>query len=231
MDGSLGKVEPGRIRDSGLDDKEPESPLYCPICETPQPHFLDFNGRKNVRCNRCSSLERHRSVWIYFREHTDLFEKPDRSFLHLAPERCFADRFASFFNSGYLTADLHMENVKVKMDIMNMPFPDLSFEVVYSSHVLEHVENYPRALAELYRVLAPHGWMVLLVTERGAEPTYRFAQVSPIGHIWSFGSDFSDVLRQTGFQVRRTTVAQLFTAHQIKSLRLKRRQEIFHCFK
>lgn len=204
---------------------------YCPVCENWQPDFHDFNGRKKARCIHCGSLERHRSVWIYFKEKTDLFKKVDRTFLHIAPEACFVDKFSCFFKSGYLTSDLNMARAMIKMNVMNIPYPDDSFEIVYSSHVLEHVENYVQALQELYRVLVPSGWMILLIPARAEDKTFRFAQKSQGGHIWKFGCDFIEILEKIGFNVKRWTIAELFPPSLIRSMRLKKKQEIFHCFK
>ena len=42
-------------------------------------------------------------------------------------------------------------------DAENLPFPDDSFDVVYSWGVLHHSPDTPRAIDEVYRVLAPGG--------------------------------------------------------------------------
>ena len=38
-----------------------------------------------------------------------------------------------------------------------LPFPDASFDVVFANHMLYHVPDRPRGLAEIARVLAPRG--------------------------------------------------------------------------
>lgn len=45
-------------------------------------------------------------------------------------------------------------------DGRNIPFPDSSFDVVYSSNVLEHVRDLPYLEAEMKRVLKPGGYCV-----------------------------------------------------------------------
>jgi SAM-dependent methyltransferase len=42
-------------------------------------------------------------------------------------------------------------------DVQNLPFGDESFDAVIANHMLFHVENRPRALAEISRVLRPGG--------------------------------------------------------------------------
>lgn len=45
-------------------------------------------------------------------------------------------------------------------DCERLPFPDASFDVVYTSNVLEHLEDVRRSLKEMLRVLRPGGVMV-----------------------------------------------------------------------
>jgi len=42
-------------------------------------------------------------------------------------------------------------------DVQDLPFPDASFDAVIANHMLFHVEDRPRALAEIVRVLRPGG--------------------------------------------------------------------------
>jgi SAM-dependent methyltransferase len=48
-------------------------------------------------------------------------------------------------------------------DGRNIPFPDSSFDVVFSSNVLEHVQDLPYLQAEIKRVLRPGGYCVHLM--------------------------------------------------------------------
>lgn len=47
-----------------------------------------------------------------------------------------------------------------RYDGRKLPFPDAAFDVVFSSNVLEHVEDVPGLLAESARVLRPGGVMI-----------------------------------------------------------------------
>ncbi len=51
------------------------------------------------------------------------------------------------------------ETIFGTIDMANyrIPFDDNSFDYVFSNQVLEHVQNYPEALSEIYRVLKPGG--------------------------------------------------------------------------
>ena len=51
----------------------------------------------------------------------------------------------------------------VEYDGINLPFPNRSYDVVFSSHVLEHVVHLDEVLKEMYRVLADDGICIHLV--------------------------------------------------------------------
>lgn len=49
-------------------------------------------------------------------------------------------------------------------DVMSLPYDDQSFDVVMAAHVVEHLPNPHRALAEMVRVLKPGGMVFLCMT-------------------------------------------------------------------
>ena len=53
-------------------------------------------------------------------------------------------------------------------DITDYPAPDAAFDVVFFNHVLEHIPDDRRALAEVYRILKPGGLLILGVPNEGA---------------------------------------------------------------
>ncbi len=48
-------------------------------------------------------------------------------------------------------------------DGRNLPFPDASQDSVYSSHCLEHIDDYRQAIAEWFRVIRPGGHLIIIV--------------------------------------------------------------------
>lgn len=48
-------------------------------------------------------------------------------------------------------------------DAERLPFPDASFDIVYSYGVLHHTPDTPRAFAEVHRVLRPGGTMLAMI--------------------------------------------------------------------
>jgi len=156
-------------------------------------------------------LERHRLTWLFLERHTPILSDQLRV-LHVAPEAGMSRRFRSLSNLDYVTADLDPERADVQMDIMNIPFPDGQFDVVLCSHVLEHVEDANRAMAELRRVVAPTGFALLDVPiDQSLQDTYedwtitspreRAKAFGQFNHVRWFGRNFPDLLRAAGFDV------------------------------
>lgn len=196
---------------------------YCPLCERSSRRFRPFGRgrlRPDAQCPHCSSLERHRFVWLYFQHRTDLFNGVYKRVLHVAPEACLEPPLRAKLGDGYLTADLHHEHAMVKMDITRIDYPAASFDVIYCSHVLEHVEDDAKALAEFRRVLHPNGWAILLVpiTSKTTvedptikEPAARLKAFGREDHVRSYGPDYVERLEAAGFDVNTSGARNLVT--------------------
>lgn len=138
---------------------------YCPVCGKHLKKFgkSGLQPRDDVKCLKCGSLERHRLVWLYFTKMTDLFDEKPKKMLHIAPEFCFEKRLKNRIDAGYITADLNDPGTMVKMNITDIHYPDESFDVIYCSHVLEHVVDNISAISGFHRVLKRNGWAIILV--------------------------------------------------------------------
>lgn len=185
---------------------------YCPVCRTYARKFADFGlkRRTDARCLHCGSLERHRLVWLYFQRRTDLFDGKPKHVLHIAPEDCFVHRLREKLGKSYLTADLEDPAVMVQMDITDIRYPDGSFDVIYCSHVLQHVSDDVKAMRELCRVLKPGGWAVLLVPvflpqtfedPKITDPAERWRVYGHPDFLRGYGPDYCDRLKSAGFSV------------------------------
>jgi len=189
---------------------------WCPVCEhtlrrfAPRP-MVGSRRRTGVMCPHCGAYERHREVWLFFERKTDLFTRRNTQVLHVAPERCFERRFRTRIGRGYLTADLNDASADVRMDITNIQYPDQTFDVIYCSHVLEHVPDDRAALREFHRVLKRDGWAVILVPITVAEtledptitsPKERKRLYGLRDHVRRYGRDFVGRLTEAGFNVQ-----------------------------
>ncbi|HET7460135.1 MAG TPA: methyltransferase domain-containing protein [Longimicrobium sp.] len=193
---------------------------YCPVCEHEYARFLPFGDvvrREHALCPGCHSLERHRLLWRYLHERTELFSRPHR-LLHFAPERCLERRLGRAPTVDYVTADLQRGRAMLQLDITRQALPDASFDAVLAVDVLEHIEDDRAALRELRRVLRPGGWALLRVpldTTRAETlqdpairtPEDRAREYWHPDHLRLYGRDFPDRLREAGFTVREDDFA------------------------
>jgi len=113
-----------------------------------------------------------------------------KSILHFAPEPIFEKYFPKIFGS-YTSADLHMKNVDYKVDLINLPFEDNSYDFVFASHVLEHIKNDSQALSEISRILRPDGIAILPVPIIACN-TVEYPQPNPYeaDHVRAPGPDY-----------------------------------------
>ena len=91
--------------------------------------------RENALSPSTLSLERHRLLWLYLKNETDFFTA-QKKVLHMAPEQCFKKRFKKLKKLDYTTADLYAPNVDVKADILDLPFKENTFDVVFCQLLL-----------------------------------------------------------------------------------------------
>lgn len=216
---------------------------WCPVCERSSSRFREFGNppRADAQCPRCGALERHRLVWLYFQRRTDLFDGRPKRVLHVAPELCLQPRLRRRLGSGYLTADLESPRAAVRMDVTDIRYPDESFDVVFCSHVLEHVPDDRRAMREFFRVLKGGGWAILLVPITAAatfedpavtDPAERLRLFGQEDHVRRYGPDYVDRLREAGFAVSTTGIADLASPDDIVRMALTPAAgDIFHCTK
>jgi SAM-dependent methyltransferase len=167
--------------------------------------------RLNAICPRCHCRDRERLVFLYLVRKTDILEAPIRV-LHIAPEKRLQQILAARPRITYVSADLNSPSAAIRLDIVNVPFRNMSFEAIICNHVLEHVPDDRRAMSELLRVLKPGGWAILQVpisqTLKQTEETpslpsaeereQRFGQHD---HVRLYARDYRDRLQSTGFSV------------------------------
>jgi SAM-dependent methyltransferase len=162
--------------------------------------------------------------------------------LHVAPEPFFVEQFRAALGDGYVTADLFDANADFQWDVMNIPQPDESFDVIYCSHVLEHVTDDRQAIREFYRLLKKSGWAVLNVPVTAArtfedpqvtDPKERERLFGQDDHVRSYGPDYVDRLRDVGFNVRVFAAVDLSPPDRCVELGISTAAagDVFYCTK
>ena len=82
--------------------------------------------------------------------------------LHFAPEGCLPNKISEQAPSEYVKADLYPINQDIrKIDATAIPFSDDTFDLLIANHILEHIQDYRKALSEFYRILKPGGIAIL----------------------------------------------------------------------
>jgi SAM-dependent methyltransferase len=188
----------------------------CPCCGWKLRAFTQGNTSLKVRnngyCPRCNSKARHRRDWLFLQSQTNLFEEPIR-LLHVSPKYALARRLTKEPQIDFVGIDLEgRPYAPHRVDIAEIPFDSESFDAIICIHVLEHVEEDRKAIAELHRVLKPGGWALISVPIDFDNITYEDASiVSPeerkkhFGeeqHFRIYGCDFVNRLEAAGFKVR-----------------------------
>jgi SAM-dependent methyltransferase len=203
----------------------------CPVCgahvrrylpegfDLPVLRELDVVGgqhRPERTCPVCRSDSRTRLAWLYLSREVQLTDASVRV-LHLAPEIGLYARLAASPTVDYEPGDLEPELYPWaprlrRLDLEALPFPDADFDVVIANHVLEHVVDEARAMAEIRRVLRPGGWAMLAVpialaldeTREDATATTPEARERAFGqadHVRLYGRDYGRRLAHAGFEV------------------------------
>lgn len=217
---------------------------YCPICEHNLKTFLPAGNpvREDVRCPVCGSLERHRLIWRYFSNRTQLLSANEKTLLHFAPENCIQRRLISYNQIHYLSCDLESELVQFHTDIVRIALSDESIDIGYASHVLEHVQDDERGLQEIYRILRSGGCAVFQVPiDLDRETTYEdFSVTDPkereihfgqSDHVRIYGRDFQTRLERAGFQVRADAFASQISTEETLKIRIDPSELIYVCIK
>jgi len=169
--------------------------FVCPICGY-EGVFLDRNAetgkRRHAECPQCHALERHRLQWLVLNELQKEMALSQLRVLHMAPEPFFETRLRTSCRS-YITADISGRGVDRREDLTHLSFPDGSFDLVYASHVLEHILDDQSAIREIRRVLSVGGVAVLPVPII-SNSTVEYGEPNPfeVYHVRAPGLDYFD---------------------------------------
>lgn len=95
------------------------------------------------------------------------------------------------------------------MDLQNIPFTANSFDLVISEEVMEHIEDYNKAIDEVYRVLRPEGFYIFTIPlmegrqtqSRKGKKKYFHGFAPQLYYVYTdFGDDMIEILNRHGFK-------------------------------
>ena len=209
---------------------------YCPVCKTNLAYFnhLSFDllaeldkyqyvyslflsetmNYINYECPKCRAVDRDRLYAMYFDKHfSNVGNNVKYNLLDIAPS-ALKEYLKGLPFINYRSADLYMAGVDDKVDLTNMNiYEDNRFDIFVCSHVLEHVKEDKKAMAELYRVLKPGGWGIAMVPiNLSLEETFEDDKIVSVADKWKYyGQDdhvrmyskkgFTKNLKEAGFNV------------------------------
>ncbi len=231
--------------------------VICPICQSEFEKFAPYYPWKNeqnkaldaenVKCPNCSSLERHRLLWKYLNDETNLFSTQNKTLLEFAPYEFFFNAFSKDKNINYFPCDLLPDSLKyidyegkiLKEDITKLSFKDNSIEVILCSHVLEHIVDDKLAMSELFRVMKKGGWGIFQVPiDYDREITYEdFSIISFEGrekafgqkdHVRLYGRDFIERLSSSGIIVEEIDYVNKFTEEEIMRFGFNKFERLYY---
>ena len=214
----------------------------CPVCMNELKAFLTAGTppRPNATCPHCGSFERHRYLWLYIEKFCLLGAK-EIKLLHFAPERCYFEAINANSSIDYYPVDINpnFANIRDVVDITNIPYNDGKFDIIICNHVIEHIPDEKKALAELKRVLssngtafisAPVAWHMDVTSENlDFTPEERLKHYGMAEHVRLYGKDYLDRLRAGGFNVEMTLCTELFTLEELFCYGIPEREKIFKC--
>lgn len=206
---------------------------FCPACGSRTRRFAHYGvpPRPDAKCPVCGSTERERAqVLLLVREILPSLAKVGSlRVLHIAPEKGIARTLKALPGIQYVSGDIDPGRAMLVVDLTALEFGDASFDFVFLSHVLEHIEDDRRALLEIHRVLAPGGQVFVEVpvlartTFEDATlrtPAERLAAFGQVDHVRLCGLDYRDRIVQAGFDVKTYSVEEHFAPHEIQRMRL-----------
>ncbi|MUL35714.1 class I SAM-dependent methyltransferase [Gloeocapsopsis dulcis] len=192
------------------------SDKQCPICQWTGHSFITkvYPEKTAARetCPQCGSCQRHRLAYYL------LFEKLGAAYtvLHVAPEKAI-EKWLRSLSKYYLSIDF-FNSAMQKMDLTKLDLKDSSFDLVWCSHVLEHIPNDLIAMSEIHRVLKSGGKAIIQVPIYGSSTYENFSITSPEerlkhfkqkDHVRLYGLDIIERLESVGFNIQLLDTSKL----------------------
>ncbi len=172
---------------------------HCNTCEAKLSKFVELNSN-DLLCPRCGSLPRTRRLWKLVAPLLGSNVK----ILHFSPSRVLYRKFKSLQTIEYLSTDFENEFLAdQKLDIRQTGLSDDSFDIVICFHVLEHIDEDIKAMAELFRILKPGGQCFIQTPFKTGDIYENPAITSPEDRLQHFGqADHVRIYSEDGLKLR-----------------------------
>ncbi|MBN4072123.1 class I SAM-dependent methyltransferase [Flavobacteriales bacterium AH-315-E23] len=219
--------------------------VHCPCCQGDFKKFASFNSygtiRQNAQCPKCGSLERHRLLWLYLKNSTNILEE-DKRLLHIAPEAILQAHFKQSSKLDYISADIDSPLADIKMNIQDIPYENNYVDAILCYHVLDHVDDDKEAMREMFRVLKPGGWAIIQSSidinreitfddPNARSPEQRLKVFGQADRARRYGLDFPQRLENSGFRVEKVQYAKEQVEGDIARYGLSENDTFYLCTK
>lgn len=185
--------------------------MRCNICGHTE--FGQQGTRLNVRCLKCSSLERTRALKLHL-DRVGLPEHGDKV-LHVAPERVISELLKEKAGDGYDGVDLfpelfpHVKTRKFDLCVDAETLVPETYDYIIHSHVLEHVPcNWTMILLFLHRALKRGGKHIFCMPILSGQFEESLQPLSPEEAVRRFGQN--DHVRRIGRADLDKTLGMIF---------------------
>lgn len=215
----------GRIGRAGLQLQgrlNPGGDYYCNACASAVPGFFAYGPTQDWGCPSCGSSPRER--FVRHAVESGLLRLPGRNsrILHVAPSEQSLVALFSASGAAYVKADIHPESYRGqdvrRVDLCEFHVGAERYDLIYASHVLEHILDDELAMRNIRANLAPNGeaWIIVPLhdrpTEEGGPDMPRRERERRFGqwdHVRFYGEDIALRLQRAGFAVERIAATDL----------------------
>ena len=139
----------------------------CNNCNWEGKEFVDSPEGKNNSCPNCRFNPRHRLFVEFINNKFPKYNYSEHNVLEIAKSKTSEFLFQKFPKLTIIDNDID-KNIfepnkppEIYGDVTNLDYEDNYFDIITSQDVLEHVQDYNKALFEIYRVLKNNGLLIL----------------------------------------------------------------------
>lgn len=175
------------------------SKFQCNVCDVKLRKFVPVSEDDKL-CPNCGSRSRTRQLYQLIQELPDV---KDFRTLHFSPSLIFSEKLRAQIDN-YITSDFVNEfESDVQYDITAIPEKENCFDLIICFHILEHIMDDEKAIAELYRILKPNGICFIQTPFKEGDIYENESITSPEDRLKHFGQeDHVRIYSITGLQSR-----------------------------